>query len=583
VSRGGIYGGYAPRSALDASVLRGFGILRWIFRWFAGRPVLAGADWRPTDATFFRRGYRRYPGHEADRLTFWAWLPEWQRSAIRQWCLLVAIGWVLSPFGFTAWHLFAQVGTMVTGVAVVWLVVRGGLNIRHKRKYVRPLHGAVNEVLHRELPESAISVPSDFQRKGTRGVVLTLPGAAFYNAQQLNTLKSCVSQKLALPNPVMTTQGTGMWPTITFTPALEPPSQVRWCELLPAIAACRPGEVVLGIDSLEQVYRWSFKDGNPHGGFSVNTQRGKSTQAQSIVAQILHQDPRNQVTFIDPKGTSCKQLRGTPGLNLVDQPGETLAMWDAVERVYNDLMRRRTSRVADPTVEYGIHLLVLDEMSQFSDESQDLWKSWKHEQPELWQPGDSPVAKHLKAIFRMGGEFGIHVIVYTQRLDVRATFGIPGIRDLMGLRGLGGYRANQWKMLIQTTPVPRAQKGRGRWIYSTGEAETWVQNVYSSDGTKETWEREIRAWAQENRKGYASYEAPASAPTDVPGEVTRVKTERLFNMAQVSVDDGQGIVPLKANAIRQAKKRASDRGDQWPDMATEDEWKRLLRVQEPVG
>lgn len=35
-------------------------------------------------------------------------------------------------------------------------------------------------------------------------------------------------------------------------------------------------------------------------------------------------------------------------------------------------------------------------------------------------------------------------------------------------------------MLIGTAPVPRSQKPKGRWIYSVGQTETWVQNICAS-------------------------------------------------------------------------------------------------------
>jgi hypothetical protein len=35
-------------------------------------------------------------------------------------------------------------------------------------------------------------------------------------------------------------------------------------------------------------------------------------------------------------------------------------------------------------------------------------------------------------------------------------------------------------MLIGTMPVPKASKRVGRWIYSDGHSEVWVQNVYGT-------------------------------------------------------------------------------------------------------
>jgi hypothetical protein len=35
-------------------------------------------------------------------------------------------------------------------------------------------------------------------------------------------------------------------------------------------------------------------------------------------------------------------------------------------------------------------------------------------------------------------------------------------------------------MLIGTATVPRSRKPTGRWIYSDGQTETWVQNICAS-------------------------------------------------------------------------------------------------------
>jgi hypothetical protein len=59
---------------------------------------------------------------------------------------------------------------------------------------------------------------------------------------------------------------------------------------------------------------------------------------------------------------------------------------------------------------------------------------------------------------------------------------------------MSGFKANQWMNYIGTTPVPRAQKGRGRAIYVAGESETWVQCLYGQDD-------EFKEFAIANRIG----------------------------------------------------------------------------------
>jgi hypothetical protein len=113
------------------------------------------------------------------------------------------------------------------------------------------------------------------------------------------------------------------------------------------------------------------------------------------------------------------------------------------------------------------------------------WRSLKGKgQPTVW--------RDIASIAWMGRAPNVHLIVVAQRLDNKATGGI-GLRDSLGFRGLAGYRQNQWRMLMATRPVPRSQKPKGRWIFSDGETETWVQCLYAKPD-------EIRDYASAGRQ-----------------------------------------------------------------------------------
>jgi hypothetical protein len=122
-------------------------VCSWIYRWFAGRPILGRADWRPTNATFFRRGHYRFPGHEADRLTFWAYLPEAVRSLIRQVLLLV----VVCSYWIYWWIVEHPVTTtliwILLGVTGVWRIRVWWRHRRFRAVYVTPLAEEAARVL----------------------------------------------------------------------------------------------------------------------------------------------------------------------------------------------------------------------------------------------------------------------------------------------------------------------------------------------------------------------------------------------------------------------------------------------------
>lgn len=152
----------------------------------------------------------------------------------------------------------------------------------------------------------------------------------------------------------------------------------------------------------------------------------------------------------------------------------------------------------DRTLEFPLMFLVLDELSEFADVSKQLWEDIKAD-PEQYgydsipKKAPNPIWRSLSILLRMGREYGVRVIVLTQRLDNASTGGI-GLRDLFGMRALGKFRKNQWMMLVGTTPVPKSINKVGRWLYTDGDKERWVQNVY---GDAEL----LRDWAFGDRSG----------------------------------------------------------------------------------
>lgn len=575
-------------------------IFLFLFRFVMGRPILKFADYRPTNATFWHKGTKAHS--EWDRLTFWAYLPEGVRALVR----LCAVGVVFSFFW--AWlfgTVWAEAVTLVgtLGPALVGINFIGDRimhhGIRHRNRFVVPLHQAINKVLsdhiehNARIPIKNVLVPLDFRMRNSGGVVIKLEPNRYYSSAVQQAIASCVAQKLSFPNPRVSFDSSKRVPRMVFKVAIQPPKLVRFAELIPVIEACGRGEVVLGKDEHEQIFKHSLKKGDPHCGFSVNTQLGKSTHAQNFVAQILHQDLRNAATYIDPKQVSCIPLRGTPGLTLVDDPADIEGMWDAITDVRNILNARRAELATDPTAEWGIHLLVIDELNMFAEMTKRHWMDIKTSN----DPHTAPIWGTLAEVIWQGARFDIHVVFYGQLLNERACGGI-GLRSQLGLVGMAGFSPNWWKTLVGTTPPPKP-KGQGRWVYAVAGEPVLVQNVFASEGhtkedMQECWEREIRDWAQAGRKEVTNVSEAVDRHDPVSDHALHVVdipdlrddsgiSGRLLTIAQISMDEGEGLVPMKAAAIRQAKKRAKDRGDEWPRAMTEDEWRKKLRRFEVVG
>lgn len=264
------------------------------------------------------------------------------------------------------------------------------------------------------------------------------------------------------------------------------PRVVPFEQWRPELDKCKPGEIFVGLDRNRKPYRASFLTDDPHWGFEVGSRRGKSTFLSITAAQILHQDPGASVTGIDVKRESFKALFGVPRLILSNDPRNITDMWDKVHEFRQEMDRRCDARADDPSLEFPFALLMLDELSQFSAQSQQLWRGMK----EPKDPAHPPVWDDIAAIMWQGAAFRCHVLMAGQRIDHQITGGI-GLITSLGFRGLAGFRKQNWERLIGTHPIPRSRPERGRWIYSDGDSETWVQNLWATDAEIKTYAMEV--------------------------------------------------------------------------------------------
>lgn len=470
---------------------------RWVYRFVAGQPL--DGHYR-TNARFFKRGTRLLAKVEVHR---WSYLPGWQRSAWR----FTAIALLLAGTWGYVWHrqgLYAgsAAGAFLGAVWGSWRLWRAWERHEVARDYLRPLHAVLGPMLGLPLttrPTEYLTVPKTYRTKEDTPAVIRLPSGfnpAPANKDQVSNA-AMAYLRINEDNTDVTFHMSAN-PTLELKMAPQPPNRVLWKDYTSVMAALPAGEIFVGLQARNAPYVRDFNAGEVvHGGFSVNTGGGKSNAAMTWIAQMLHNDWRTLVTFIDPKQSALPAcLVGVPGYTLANDPDNVPEMWDAIERFEAEVIRRRRARIDDPTLEFPLMYLFLDELSEFMDMSREFWEEVR-EDPERYgyegkMPKRPPIIRSIARILRMAREYGGRVLVFTQRLDNAATGGI-GLRDLFGWRGLAGFRKNQWMMLIGTMPVPKSIRRVGRWIYSDGDKEVWVQNVY---GTPE----ELRDWAAVNRR-----------------------------------------------------------------------------------
>jgi len=138
---------------------------RTLFRFVAGRPML-GDRHRSTDATFLRAGTRVLRPNDRPP-TWWAYLPEWRRAAVRFAAVLVLVAgawWSVtgSLFGSVA-HSVISAGALAVMAAGAWfLVVRIDGKVRqakHEHGMTGPLRAALAPILGVSPREVRVHLP----------------------------------------------------------------------------------------------------------------------------------------------------------------------------------------------------------------------------------------------------------------------------------------------------------------------------------------------------------------------------------------------------------------------------------------
>jgi len=521
------------KTQANRRVMRATG--RVAFRFVAGQHLRHGREL--TDATFTRPAERGLTPYRVRR--YWH-RPGWQRSAIRLAVLAVVVA-ATTAYVTGDPYVWAGLSTALAGAGSygAWRTWNRWRDWRHLRTFVRPLSRALAGQLgvSARQAQAGIRIPRTYATVGTGELGrITLPDTFHPDGQR--ALGSLVKSRMPV-DVELAWRLADRPPVLQVNASPKPPAKVMFSDLLAEMDKCLPGDVVIGLDRKREVYRGSFRTEDPHWALSMGSGRGKSSFLQLVIAQLLRQDPDATVTAVDPKMTSLDALIGVPGFTVANDPRDVPAMWAAIESVSNTMTSRMDIAANDPTAEFPMSLLVIDELNQFSAMTSAVWRELK----EKGDPATAPIWMTLAGILWQGRAFNTHVIVVGQRLDERATGGI-GLRDSFGLRGLAGFTAQQWAMLVGTPPI-RSQKPRGRIAFWDGQDVTWVQAAYGDP-------QQLRDYATAGRRGHV-----ANGPQDGPQPAETAPGATDTGAAWVvGLDAGADAVGLSPAAFRKRRERA---------------------------
>jgi hypothetical protein len=309
-------------------------------------------------------------------------------------------------------------------------------------------------------------------------------------------------------------------PYLDMTRAREMPSIVYLHDVLERVEALPDSKTAIGLDDQDNLVCWDWLAENPHGMVVAGSRHGKTELNRSMTAQVVRKGGR--VGGVDCKRISFQGLEGVPGFTLRNDPRNIRAMWELVEEFHDEMEHRSEERLKDKTAEFPRWLLIFEEVNQFSAMTDDWWEEMEAEDPRdegtlFWKPKRGKktprVWRWVKSLCWEGAEFGMHVIVDGQDGEFQA---LKGVRNVLGMRLLGGYQPQQWKNCVGTTPVPEAPSTKGRFCLVSG-GQTWVQALCAHKDKNES----AAIWRDFARAGRRMDGSQPDGTVAVAGEKTR--------------------------------------------------------------
>lgn len=257
-------------------------------------------------------------------------------------------------------------------------------------------------------------------------------------------------------------------------PKVEPPEKVSFFsdEVQQAIAKCQPGQIVLGIDERQKPVIKEMTGETAMWALSVGSGGGKSSFLQMVITQLVRQ--RATVIGIDVKMASIICFEGVDGVHLYTDPGNIGDMRAAISWAAREVEARNYLKKQDPKKNFDRLTLILEEGNEFGDASKAYWNDTK----EKGDPASDPIWGDIASVMRMGRHVNVTIIGVFQDLR-EAAVGSRGLRNMFRLIMMGNYNANQWKMIVNTTPVPESIDQAGRMLIIEGNRRVWIQVPYA--------------------------------------------------------------------------------------------------------
>jgi len=430
-------------------------------RFAVGAPLLA----RRTDATFVSAGTQvigGVPGWFArGRPGRWAFLPGWQRAAIRWAAVAVAAGLYVSP----VW----------AGAVLGWLaLMTGGVLFprfqrwRYVRAVVRPIYLQLCSYLGTDpadQPGRWLTIPKGFRADPDAVVTLAYPPTWNPDAGRQRAIDQLIRRHLGADLVPHFSAFAATWAHPAAPPAVAPFEGYD----LPAhrvhMATLAGGKPFIA----------DLQDEEPHLLIAAGTGGGKTSAASVPAAHVRAHgwlvdiiDPKRR-SYIDRK-TGDDVLTNVPGIRVHT---DIEAMMWALEEFYLSMLGVNIAigaRTAWPGV-FPQRLLVFDEFGTFAAMAARMWRRSKG-------TGPSPALDQRRQIEWQGRQAGHRLVVAVHQPNLRL-FGDSDSRAQYGYRLItGAYTTSLWRMTFGLAPrIEWDARIKGRGVAGIGEAEELIHQA----------------------------------------------------------------------------------------------------------
>lgn len=470
-----------------------------------------------------------------------------RKTAVSSTAVGLAVSYALAPTTVTIIAL--TLGALATAGAGYWCT-EWLVNFPHRWNWITPLHIALCGPLGispETRPTSYIKVSRNYQMREEVGRI-NLP--AEYAEPDTSKPTYIVKAKLGLTDVSVTYRLAGRHPHLVIRQTPRPPGKVLFFEYRDETLAAPESAPLIGIGPKNVQVSVDLDAESPHILVNASTGGGKSVITRTMTAQMLHNGA--QMSVLDIKRISHKWARGLP----------QVVYCRDIEEIHDELVRlgregHRRNKIVDDwegdDPDVGPRQVVLLEEANATISK--LRRYWTQNR-EKTDPKESPAIDALREILFMGRAVKMHVLLVAQSATA-AALGGPEVRECFATRILARYTQNAWKMLVpEVSPIPRSTRHVGRAQVVLGGVAVETQVMFLT-------EAEAREWAQSgvwptppDLSRHASHNA--STWDDAPEESRDVTPDLVvIQGGRMSLAEAarQGVVPMKADALRQAKRR----------------------------